>query len=110
MRIILLILVLGLALAPVARSQTYVPGQTAAASQGLLQQQLQTQQQDILQLQRQQNALAMQPGDPGLQAQIQANQVQLRQLQQDNLAAQMQLQQQQRAQLRQSMAGSAAVA
>ena len=96
-------LVLALAFAPAAKSQTYVPGQTAA-SVGLQRQQQSLSQQQTLQLQRNLNALSMQPGDPALQAQLQASQAQLRQIQQDDLQAQMQQQQTQRQILQQSLA------
>ena len=102
MRAILLVLILAVALAPSARAQTYVPGQSPAA-QSLQQQPLPAEQPQAVQLQQQQEALAAQPGFPGRQAQIQTNQAQIRQLQQDYLAAQMQQQQQQRQQLQQSL-------
>jgi hypothetical protein len=102
MRAALALLTASLAIAPVARGQTYVPGQTPAA-QGLQQEQLQIQQQQARQLQQQQTAIGARPGNPNLQAQNQASQTQLRQLQQQNLSTQMQLQQQQRQQLQQSM-------
>jgi hypothetical protein len=102
MRAILPMLVLTLAIATYAHGQTYVPGQTPAAA-GLRQEQLRTEQQGMIQFQHQQNLMAAQPGLAGRQARMQIDQSDIRREQQDNLTAQMQLQQQERAQQQQAL-------